>query len=795
MIKRPLALFSVVFVMILVFLMSFHNSVFLRNPVESSGDGRKQIAGFLQDDVVTVYGNISNYSYQDQYGQTTTEVILKDVHILLPLEEQSLDIVNMQDKMTAALLTESRWKKVTQNGQQILVYINKEETPSIGEQILISGKLSFFEAATNPGQFDAEKYYENRDILFAVKKASLLECTENKAWIRQGLKEFALKQEEIMDMYLPAAKATIIKAMLLGNKKELDEEIKGLYQDNGIAHVLAISGLHISLLGMSLYQLLKRLPIPGWLALTASEIFLLLYGCMVGFPISSIRAIGMFTFFLISKLTKRSYDMLTALAFMAVIQLLQHPGYLFDCGFQLSYGAILGIGILLPAFEKMNETISNPWIAKGISYLLPSLSVTMVTAPIMVFHYHELSFFSILLNVIVLPFMSALLLSAIAMLCFAHLFVPLAKLCTVPVVGILGFYEYSCRFLELLPIGQKNVAAPSICTLILYYSLLFAMTVLVNKKRNWHHFLFAVAASVLLLFPRTPGFSVWMLDVGQGDCSVIFTKEGHCFVIDCGSTSKYNVGDRILIPFLKYHGVGKVDGVFVTHADADHMNGVLELLEYGVEENINIACVFLYEKALESEPEKWEELVILSKQNDVPIKGIGQGDQIQTESIQLECLYPLKEQSGLSGNSSSLVLSLEAEENVFRGLFTGDLETDGEKIFLTEYGAGIAQAEEESAGLQSTQAEDRKDGYDLLKVGHHGSSGSSSEEFLKWAVPQYAFISCGKNNSYGHPHAETLERLETTGSKIFSTAECGAISIEPALEIEVKSWCSSDSCF
>ena len=192
MIKRPLALFSVVFVMILVFLMSFHNSVFLRNPVESSGDGRKQIAGFLQDDVVTVYGNISNYSYQDQYGQTTTEVILKDVHILLPLEEQSLDIVNMLDKMTAALLTESRWKKVTQNGQQILVYINKEETLSIGEQILISGKLSFFEAATNPGQFDAEKYYENRDILFAVKKASLLECTENKAWIRQGLKEFAL---------------------------------------------------------------------------------------------------------------------------------------------------------------------------------------------------------------------------------------------------------------------------------------------------------------------------------------------------------------------------------------------------------------------------------------------------------------------------------------------------------------------------------------------------------------------------------------------------------------------------
>ena len=456
MIKRPLAMFSVVFILILFSVQRMNVPLFSHSPVSKTEDGGESLYGYLQDELITLYGVISDYTYHESYGKKTTQLHLKDVSVLGKSKQ---------------------YEKVTRYGQRIIVYINKEETHFIGETILVSGKLSFFEPATNQGQFDAKKYYTNRDILFSLKQSRVLKETDGRGGIRQCLKEFALLQEETLDNYLSKANATIMKAMLLGNKEELDEEIKKLYQDNGIAHILAISGLHISLLGMSVYKLLRRLPLPIWIPLALSEIFLILYGCMVGLPISAIRAIGMFTFFLLSKLLRRSYDMLTALACMAFIQLIVHPGYLFDCGFQLSYGAILGIGVLLPIFEKINASIKNRLIRKGISFLLPSMSVTLVTTPILIYHYHELSFFSILLNVIVLPFMSLLLLSAIAMLFFAKIFIPLARLCAWGVTLILGLYEYGCRFLECFPIGQKNLAMPSVTRLIMCFMLLILMTV------------------------------------------------------------------------------------------------------------------------------------------------------------------------------------------------------------------------------------------------------------------------------------------------------------------------------
>ena len=911
MIKRPLAMSAVVFVIVLFILFFENDSIFWRNPVKSNANGEKQIAGFLQDDAINVYGLVSDYDYKNKYGQTTTELYLSDVHILVPTHTNDKSNTNSYVKSNIGdeinnvnAKEKGQWKKVSRLGQNILIYINKEETLSIGDSILLSGKLSFFEPATNPGQFDAEKYYKNKDTLFALKKAVIEKRAEKNRSLSQELKTCADRQEEKLDYFLSDAYASILKAMLLGNKKELDEETKELYQDNGIAHILAISGLHISMLGMAIYRLFKRLPIPHWISLIGSELFLLLYGCMVGFSASAFRAIGMFTFFLVSKISKRSYDMLTAVAFTGMIQLLIHPGYLFDCGFQLSYAAILGMGILLPAFQELIKEIKISCLQKGISILLPSLSVTLFTAPILVYHYHQLSFFSILLNVVVIPFVGLLLIAAIIMLAVSYVCMPLAWLCTIPIKLILGFYECSCRFLELFPIGQKNIAHPSLFVIFCYYFLFLAMTILVKKKRRMYQFLFPLVAALVLLFPKKHDFTIWMLDVGQGDCNVIFSKEGNCFVIDCGSTTEYNVGEKRLVPFLKYHGIGKVDAVFVTHADTDHMNGVIELLECGTEENIEVSCVVVHEQnrlkelaesacivegteekrdeifVQSSEIEKWKQLVEVAQAAGVPIVQMGQGDCVQTDSMSLTCLYPLDGQQGLTGNASSMVLELEAEASavnkdmneivsgvsavnkgiyeivsgasavnkdiheivggnsagvvdkfradhegvhileeckngVFRALFTGDLESEGERLLLEEY--QNAQEWKDSylfnqsdkagryelleAGryeylekpLETDRYEPLEAGqYELLKVGHHGSSGSSSAEFLEWATPRLAVISCGKDNPYGHPHQETLSRLENAGNIICSTAEFGAISVEFDGKVEVKYWGESN---
>ncbi len=808
--KRPLAYFSVVFASVLFVLQLGNPSFGRRTPVELSDGKEKSLVFYEQDDSVCLRGTVKDYSYNNQYGQITTELILKEVQIISPNGDHSKEKSNNQITKEK-LKKENREKEIiekenteksmeiTSFGQTILVYLTGKEDVIIGSQLILSGKLSFFSHASNPGEFDSEKYYRNRDVLFAVKKAkieqvgakhgSVMSTIGTRDKLAQKLKEFRLKQEENLVSQLETGNAAIMRAMLFGNKEEMEEDVKNLYQNNGIAHILAISGLHISLLGMSVYRLLLRLPIPNWMVLAGSEIFLLLYGCMVGFSASAFRAIFMFTLFLLSKIVKRSYDMLTAMAASAVIQLMIHPGYLFDCGFQLSYAAILGIGIILPALEQIKESMKRKWAKRMLSPFLPSLSVTLITAPILIYHYYELSFFSIALNLIVLPLMAPLLLSGIGMLFAINLgtgmeivlgalagsqsvlsngfrdllFSSLIKLFAFGVNTILGIFETGCRILEMLPIGRKNIAPLSVGTMIIYYTLLFAMTVLVKKKSHIYQFIFVLLCVGMLLFPKKLDFAVWALDVGQGDCNVIFTEQGNCFVIDCGSTSNSKVGKNILIPFLKYHGIGRVNGVIVTHSDADHMNGILELLELGKEENIRMEGIYIGKHSFVNEPTEWRELIYLADAALVPVYTMEQGDMLRAGALSFECIYPLKEMKNITGNEASLVMKLEYGD--FQGLFTGDLEIEGEKRLLAEYG----ETGDYLFGSESC---------DFLKVGHHGSSNSGSVEFLQWVNPDCAVISCGENNRYGHPHKETLERLESEDITYFITYEEGAVCFE-----------------
>ena len=760
--KRPLAYTALVFVIVLFLLQIGEKIGVFNEPVAGVSDELRNLYDYNQGDTIVVCGEISDYSIEEKYGRTTTELILKNIQIL----PQSEDITKENHFRFIHEESDylSHFQSIGKKGQCIIAYMQEDFCPVIGKQIIFCGELSFWKKATNPGEFDAYKFYTNRGILFSVKKARVLKESVTGRKILQGLKEFRLQQEAFLEEYLPDGNDAIMKAMLFGNRKEMDEETKELYQRNGIAHILAISGLHISLLGMTIYKMFLHLPVPKWCILSVSGCLLVLYCFMVGISASAFRALVMFSFFLISKWLKRSYDMITAMAFAAMAWLFVHPGYLFDCGFQLSYAAIMGMGIILPVLTEIADSVKIKRLRRIIVLFLPSLSVNLMTAPILIYHYHELSFFSIVLNLIVLPLMAPLLLCGIGMLFMANLFgginVLPAKVCAIPVNFILWIYEMGCRLLELAKIGRRNIAPLQIRELILYYSILFVMTLLVKKKSHIYQFLFPIACIFLLIIPSKPDFSIWTLDVGQGDCNVIFTKEGNTFIIDCGSTSKYNVGERILIPFLKYHGVGSVDGVIVSHPDEDHMNGVLELLHLGETENIEIGGVYIYEKGRQSQAQEWKELLDLAEVNEVPVYNIGQGDILQTATLQMKCLYPLEEQEGLIGNASSLVMSVKCGD--FCGLFTGDLEMEGEKQLRQEYEAEEVFGENEKC--------------DLLKVAHHGSSTSTGSLFLQWLNPENAVISCGENNRYGHPHKEVLSRLAAEEIPYRITCEEGAIN-------------------
>jgi competence protein ComEC len=251
-----------------------------------------------------------------------------------------------------------------------------------------------------------------------------------------------------------------------------------------------------------------------------------------------------------------------------------------------------------------------------------------------------------------------------------------------------------------------------------------------------------------LYFSPMQGFFVTFLDVGQGDCIVIHSPAGHTYMIDGGSTDVSNVGQYRILPYLKSQGISSLDYVMITHFDEDHYNGIEELMESGYP--IKNLIVF---RNIDAKEEEYQTVKALALKNKTPIILFSKGDKLQEKNMSFICLFPEKSYEA-EKNQQSLVFWLKYKE--FDCLLTGDLEKQGE---------------EDLCRMDLPKVE-------LLKVGHHGSKNASSEALLAKIDPLYAVISCGINNRYGHPHADTIKRLKNQGSQIRVTAECGAVMVK-----------------
>ena len=252
--KRPLACTSLVFVMVLFLLQSFGAGGLIREPVAPGLSKRSVMASFGQGDTVIICGQIADYSTDDKYGKTTTELNLKNIQIL-PHKEALTKDKNISDNISESDFI-SQFQTIGTKRQRVLVYLQDEAAPVIGSYVIVSGQMSNFNRATNPGEFDAYRFYTNRGYLFAVKKAQVIKVTASGNRLLQGLKMFRLSQEAYLKEYLPDGNDRIMAAMLFGNKSGMDEETKELYQKNGIAHILAISGVNtLNLVSLSKSQM------------------------------------------------------------------------------------------------------------------------------------------------------------------------------------------------------------------------------------------------------------------------------------------------------------------------------------------------------------------------------------------------------------------------------------------------------------------------------------------------------------------------------------------------------------
>lgn len=624
----------------------------------------------------------------------------------------------------------------------------------IGQWAELEGTTDLWEEPSNPGQFDLRGWYYNQGITGRVSRCRILRIRGKTDVVMEALRRLRLQAAEGFARGLGEKDGSVLSAMLLGEKKGMDEDTKSLYQKNGISHILAISGLHITLLGMFLYKLLLLFPLPSKMIAAISGGIMVLYCIMTGASVSSVRAVLMFLLLLTAKITGRAYDSLSALGFAAILQSIFNSRILLDGGFQLSFLAVLGVNVMTPALHQLFP-IEN----KAVKALLLSTGVSLATLPVLLYHYGTYPWYSILLNLFVVPAMSLLLLLGIVFLFLAE--VPV--LFFIPVLGIKGilrYYEICCSVAEKLSFQSGYLGRPAWWIIFLYYGMLTVLVISAKKKNGIRMKLWLLCALKLLTLKFPGNLQITMLDVGQGDGIVIENNNGHVYLSDFGSSTVNQVGSRRLLPFLKQQGMGKIEGIFVSHLDADHVNGIEELLTLAKEERLRIQYLFLpislKEEAAGTEAgQEALELRKRAEQAGAEVVFLSAGDRVRDGKLEWKCLSPGRGGERLEGNEGSLVLSLTYEG--FSMLFTGDVEGKGEEALL------------------STLPEEN---VDVLKVAHHGSKNSTREELLEVMQPKLALISAGKNNRYGHPHKETLERLQSCGSQVYQTSEYGAITIE-----------------
>lgn len=655
-------------------------------------------------------------------------------------------------------------------GKAVICYLKDGQTePEIGSRVTVKGSYKAFERASNPGQFDSYSYYLISGISYRLNRAIILEKTMKYSKTKERLYRLRNFLSDKLSENLPEEESALMKTILLGEKWEIDQEVKELYQRNGIAHILAISGLHVSMLGMGLYHLLRKCGLPMKLSAATASLLLILYGVMTGFSVSALRAIFMFSLHMAAIIAERTYDMLTALSVAAAVMLTSQPLYVNHSGFVFSFGCVLGIGVLTPAMTEGKEMLfrrkyfqgKRNALTYGIKCVLSALSMGVVSLPVYLWFYYQFPVWSVLLNLLIIPLMSYLMAAGILLLVISTVCPSAAFPFIFMIRGIFRIFESACAVSESLPAHLVNFGRPERWQMILYLGALLLIIRLKKKLVLPVKWLIVSIAVMILLIRPGKELKLTFLDVGQGDGIYIETAEGGRFLIDGGSSSVSSVGKYRLIPFLQFQGTRRLDAVFVTHPDADHCNGIKEILEYGPDSGISVDYLILPDIDEKGKSDEYKSLVKTAEQNDVSVIYISRGQKLQREELTITCLHPQKGYKTEDENAYSIVLELVYGD--FSALFTGDLEGEGEQSFL-EY----QRKRESSQGREKLT---------VLKVAHHGSKYSTPKELLEMMNPNIAVISAGEGNRYGHPHEELLERLEEQGCRIYQTTISGAITM------------------
>lgn len=692
-----------------------------------------------------------------------------------------------------------------------------------GDYICMSGTVSVPDSATNPGTFDQYIYLRNKGYYLCISNGTIESGNHRPYSIEGFLYGIKNRCTKIIDNSFDSESAGIVKAMLVADKSTLDKNIKKLYSENGIAHIMAISGVHVAIIGMTLYGFLRKLRIGRLISGTFSIAIIILYGIMTGMSSSTERAVIMLILSIAAEYFGRKTDAPTSMGFAMIIMVLGNPYVILDAGFQLSFAAITGVTVVAPQLRKLLRMFKRfikaadekkkqkhkkimslrKVIIKLIDALVVGIASFITTTPVIIYYYYQFPPYSILINLIVIPLVSLIVGGSILVVLTGLFFAGAAVVMTYPVRLILFGYKYLCIFASGLPGASVLVGHISIGMVFVYYLsvvLIFAILrmIRIGKTERGGPILYLMLATVLFLtvvyevYSYDKSLKIVYMDVGQGD-GVLLRTSGHGgILIDGGSSSNKRVGEYVMVPVLKYYGVSEVEYAFVSHGDVDHVSG-LEYLLNEEQSGVHVVNLVLPEYG---DQDALQELKSEATANNVNIIYMKPGDNItynhqHAETINIECLYPDEEagQGVLDTNNLSMILKTTitwdvSEADIENLNKSSDSDASLSLLFVGDAGIAAEQRLIELYGKNSLGEISDSIACDILKVGHHGSRNSSGSDFLKRVSAMYGIISCGKDNRYGHPHAETLERLKMADTKYMTTKEHGAI----ILSIERGDW-------
>lgn len=672
---------------------------------------------------------------------------------------------------------------------RVLVYADEEPAAPLGSRIAVRGKISLFPEPDNPGEFDQRANARAQNISLRVTAEDVTVLEENDAYpFREAARRFCAWLKSGLERVFDEEDAGVLAALLLGDRSRLPDEVEDLYEAAGVRHVLTVSGLHVSLAAgafsfvfgwLASFLPWQRLPglwgrrgyliCKGLTAGLAVCFYTETAGC--GLPLR--RAAVMFLLLLFAQAAGQSYDLLSALSFALILAVFPCPYILFEASFQMSFACVLVIGCVFP-------TVSRLLCARtpALKALLAPALLQLFILPLQLWHYYVFHPLGAFANLLAVPLMTWILLFGAAAAVLAHLFLPAAAFAAGPAHAALRFIRLLCGLIRKLPFSTVVAGRPRLWQLPLYAALAALTLFLLIRRRQaaaknalsliqtagtgpvrrliresrrlvlllivlqW-----ALAAVFLLRLPDK-ALSITSLYVGQGDCHVL-RAGGRAFLIDGGSAYASPARSKIL-PYLKYEGIRRLCFVMASHADEDHVNGLAEVIGA---DGIRVDELILSGPDRGGEKTAGLEEAALSR--GASVRSVFEGEILTVEDLTFRILSP---SLGISADENDRSLVVLVSRKDFRALFAGDIGAETELAVLRRYGSLIGDL-------------------DYLKTAHHGSRNSSTQAFAAGTSPSFAVISCGRNNRYGHPHAETLARFAAAGSTVLRTDLCGAVRI------------------